>query len=70
MMHKNISIEGMTCGHCASHVEAELKEVNGVKSVKVDIEAKNALVELEHEVDDASLKNAVENAGYMVSLIK
>lgn len=69
-MLKNISIEGMICGHCASHVEAELKEVNGVKSVKVDIAAKNALVELEHEVDDALLKEAVENAGYIVSHIE
>jgi copper chaperone len=69
-MLKNISIEGMTCGHCASHVEAELKEVNGVKSVKVDIAAKNALVELEQEVDDALLKEAVENAGYIVSHIE
>lgn len=63
-MTKKISIEGMTCGHCGMHVERELKNVCGVKSVKVDVAGKSATVELAHEVDNEKLKAAVAEAGY------
>jgi copper chaperone len=49
-MVKKIYIEGMSCGHCAAHVEQALKEVCGVKTVKVDLAAKLASVELAHEL--------------------
>lgn len=69
-MTKKISIEGMTCSHCAMHVEEALKEVCGVKSVKVDLAGKSATVELAHEVDDAKLKAAVTEAGYEATKIE
>ncbi|KUO52665.1 MAG: heavy metal transport/detoxification protein [Desulfitibacter sp. BRH_c19] len=68
-MTKKIFIEGMTCGHCAMNVEEAIKGVCGVKSVKVDIAGKSAIVELTHEVDDEKLKLAIEDAGYKVTLI-
>lgn len=68
-MRKVISIEGMTCGHCAMHVEEALKELDGVKSAEVNLEAKTATVEIDHEIADQKLKAAVEDAGYMVKLI-
>ena len=63
-MTKIITIEGMTCGHCVMHVENALKEISGVKSVKVDLEGKSASVELSHEVEDEKIKEAIEDAGY------
>ncbi|MGE5633064.1 MAG: heavy-metal-associated domain-containing protein [Caulobacteraceae bacterium] len=69
-MTKKISIEGMTCGHCAMHVEEALKGVCGVKSVNVDLIGKSATVELAHEVDDSKLKAAVTDAGYEVTRIQ
>lgn len=69
-MTKKISIEGMTCNHCAMHVEEALKEVCGVKSVKVDLAGKSATVELAHEVDNNELKAAVEAAGYEAKFIQ
>ena len=68
-MTKKISIEGMTCNNCAMHVEEALKEVCGVKSVKVDLAGKSATVEFAHEVDDNKLKVAVAEAGYEVKSI-
>ncbi|NLK72267.1 MAG: heavy-metal-associated domain-containing protein, partial [Clostridiales bacterium] len=55
-MRKVISIEGMTCGHCAMHVEEALKELDGVKSAEVNLEAKTATVEIDHEIADQKLK--------------
>ncbi len=63
---KTISIEGMSCGHCARRVEEALKGVNGVKSAKVNLEAKNAEVTLKIDVPNDTLKSAVEEAGYEV----
>lgn len=63
-MTKKVFIEGMTCGHCASHIEEALKGVCGIKSAKVDLKGKVAVIELAHEVDDEKIKSAVEDAGY------
>lgn len=69
-MKKQLSIEGMSCGHCVKHVEEALKEVGGVTSVAVDLAKKNAVVEASDAVSDAQLKEAVEEAGYDVVDIK
>ncbi len=69
-MTKKLSIDGMTCGHCAMHVEEALKGICGVKSAKVDLAGKSATVELAHEVEDAAFKTAVKDAGYEVTNIQ
>ena len=69
-MKKRINIEGMSCGHCVKHVEGALSEISGVTKVNVNLEGKYAVVELEKEVSDAVLKEAVEEAGYDVAAIK
>lgn len=66
-MKKQINIEGMSCGHCVSHVEEALKEVAGVSSVYVDLQGKNAIVEINGTVTDELLKAAVEEVGYEVT---
>lgn len=63
-------IEGMTCGHCKKRVENALSELEGVKEVAVDLEAKTATLELESSVTDEVLKEAVEEWGYKVEAIK
>lgn len=67
-MKKDLLIEGMTCGHCAGRVEKALREVAGVKNVKVDLGKNSA--EVHGEVDDKSLSEAVIEAGYAVTSIK
>lgn len=69
-MTKKVFIEGMTCGHCASHVEEALKEVGGIKSAKVDLKGKVAVIELAKPVEDAKIKAAVEDAGYEATKIE
>ncbi len=69
-MKKQISIEGMSCGHCVKHIEEALKAVQGVGNVQVSLQGKNAVVEVSDSVPDANLKEAVEDAGYDVIGIK
>lgn len=65
-MTKKLLIEGMSCGHCVKHVEEALKELAEVKSVKVDLEGKNAIVELNQEVSDEKFKETITEVGYEV----
>lgn len=69
-MTKKVFIEGMTCGHCSSHVEEALKEISGIKSAKVDLMGKVAVIELDQPVEDKMIKAAVEDAGYDVTSIQ
>jgi len=68
-MNKTLVIEGMTCGHCAAHVERALNALLGVLA-KVDLQRKEARVEAAAEVSDDILRQAVQNAGYEVVAIR
>ena len=60
----------MMCAHCAGRVQKALEEVEGVKSVTVNLEEKSAAVEMVTEVSDDALTHAVDGAGYEVKEIK
>lgn len=68
-MKKQINIDGMSCSHCVKHVTEALEELKGVTSVNVSLEDKNAVIEAENDIDDETLKAAVEDAGYDVTSI-
>lgn len=40
----NLHVEGMTCNSCVKSIESVISEKSGVKSVKVDLEKKEAVV--------------------------
>lgn len=67
MVQEVINIKGMMCGHCQATVENAIKAVKGVKSVKVDLEKKQATVEYDPaDTDISKVKKAVADAGYEV----
>ncbi|SPF36624.1 Copper chaperone [Candidatus Desulfosporosinus infrequens] len=59
-----LKIEGMTCNHCKMRAEKALQAVSGVESVKVDLEAKEAVVT--GAAERAKLVKAIVEAGYSV----
>lgn len=68
MIEKTMMIEGMTCGHCKSHVEKALNALPGVTAM-VDLAAGKADIRLEQPVDDQVLIDAVTEAGYTVKAL-
>ncbi len=66
-MTKTVFVEGMTCNNCVRHVKEALEELQGVKTVKVDLEGKKAVIDLSQEVSDNQITDAIEDAGYDVS---
>lgn len=67
-MEKIIGIEGMMCPKCVAHVKSALEKVEGVTSVTVSLEKKNAVVT--GTADPEALKKAVTDGGYEVTSIK
>lgn len=65
-MEKRIYIEGMSCNHCSMRVEKALKNIDGVKNVKVDLAGKVAIVESEKNISDKAIKDIIDEAGYKV----
>ena len=59
-MKKIIEIKGMSCAHCQAAVEKALNGIDGVDA-KVDLK-RIAIVDLSREIDDVTLKTAVEEA--------
>ena len=64
-MTTTLTIEGMTCGHCADSVRRALSECPGVTAATVDLAAGTARVSGE-QPDVAALSAAVTGLGYRV----
>ena len=65
-MTKTIKIEGMMCEHCEATVKKALLKIDGVSDAVVSHVAGTAVVTLEKDVDNAVLKEAVEDRDYEV----
>jgi copper chaperone CopZ len=63
-MKKIISVDGMMCAHCQSHVQQALSAVDGVEKADVSLEKKEATVTLSKDVPQKELFDAVTEAGY------
>ena len=60
----DLPISGMTCASCAGRVERALSKVAGVNSVSVNLANERAHLELNGQVDQQILVDAVRRAGY------
>ena len=67
---KTISIEGMQCNHCKMSVEKALNSIEGITSVEVNLENKNAVIEYSKEIENDKIKSVIEDAGFEVIDIK
>ena len=61
------TVSGMTCGHCVGAVTEELKNLNGVSEVVIDLVAGGespVRVTSAAELDTEAVRAAVDEAGY------
>ena len=65
-MKKVLTVNGMMCAHCKANVEKALNALDGVASAEVNLEEKTATVELNSQLSDETLSQAVTDAGYEV----
>lgn len=69
-MNKEISIEGMMCGHCVNHVTKALEGLEGVSKVEVSLDDNKAIIHTDNSVGDEAIKDVIVEAGYEVTGIK
>lgn len=64
-----ITVSGMTCEHCERAVKEELSELDGVRSVEVDLVTggdSTVRIESDAELSAVAIEAAVDEAGYEV----
>lgn len=65
MEELKIPVKGMACGGCVARVEAALKDMPGVSSVKVDLKAAEARMVIDPSVtDEEKVRRKIEQTGY------
>lgn len=64
MISTEYKVQGMTCGHCAQAVTAEIKKLEGVEDVQVNVDGGLVLVDSQSTLDVDAVAAAVDEAGY------
>lgn len=67
---KRIKIEGMQCNHCKMSVEKALNTLEDVLKVEVNLQEKEAIIEMEKEVENQKIEEVIQEAGFVVKEIK
>ncbi len=62
-----LKITGMTCSACARAVERSVKKIDGIKSAAVNMVTEKLVAELDHDIDEELISQAVVKAGYGVA---
>jgi copper chaperone len=65
----NVSVSGMTCGHCVSAVSEEIESLAGVENVEIDLNAggiSTVTITSTQELSPSDIGEAVAEAGYLV----
>ncbi|MBS6733596.1 MAG: heavy-metal-associated domain-containing protein [Clostridiales bacterium] len=62
---KTIRISGMHCENCVNSVTRAINKVDGA-SARVNLQEGTAVVSCDRQVDDETLRRAVEKAGFQV----
>ena len=59
-----IRVDGMKCAHCTNKVQEELKKIDNIKLVKVDLDSKKVTIKYKNEIDLNSVKKLIEDLDY------
>ncbi|WP_020579832.1 heavy-metal-associated domain-containing protein [Actinopolymorpha alba] len=60
------TVAGMTCNGCAGKVTSKVGQLAGITDTKVDLATGQLTVTSDGSIDDAKIRDAVEEAGYEI----
>ena len=65
------TVNGLVCAFCATNIEKTFKKQAAVDTIKVDLETKRVTIHTKPEqtLDDATITNLINDAGYTVTNI-
>ena len=64
MEKKTFSIPNISCGHCVMAIKNELSELDGIKMVEGDPEAKRIEVEWDAPITEDKIKETLKEINY------
>lgn len=64
MTTKTYSVPDISCGHCTATIERELQLIEGLESVKAELDSKRVTVEVQREDVLAEVEKMLEEIGY------
>lgn len=68
MVQEVLSVPDVTCNHCVSAIEGAVGALDGVQSVKVDLERKDVTISYDAAVvAPATILTAIQGEGYEVA---
>lgn len=59
-----VKVNGMMCEHCEAHVKKALEALDGVDEAVASHEENMVTITASKAIDDATIKAAIEEAGY------
>ena len=67
MPHKDIQVDGMTCGHCVDTVTQAVNSLKGIRHVSVDLDKKQVSVDFdESQTDSDAIASKIIEVGFEV----
>ncbi|MFE6135678.1 copper chaperone CopZ [Bacillus sp. NPDC057893] len=67
MEQLTLQVEGMSCGHCVNSIESNVKELNGVEQVKVQLAEGTVEVTIDSSIITLKdIVSVIEEQGYDV----
>lgn len=60
-------VSGMTCSHCENAVKQEVSAIESVRDVQVDVPSGRVTVTSATPLDDAQMREAIDEAGYQLT---
>ena len=67
MATKTYTVTGMTCSHCVTSVDSEIRQLPGVTDVHIDLATGGVTVTSQQPVDDDAVAAAIDEAGYQLA---
>ena len=61
------SVPAIHCAHCTHTIELEVGELEGVQSVKADLDTKNVMISFDAPADEAKNKSLLAEIEYPVA---
>ena len=61
------NVPGIHCGHCTHTIEMEVGELDGVKSVKAELDTKNVTISFENPASEEKIKALLTEINYPVA---
>lgn len=61
------SVPAISCAHCTHTIETELRELEGIRTVKADVNTKNVSITFEAPADETKIKALLAEIEYPVA---